>query len=112
MQDHYEIARQDTGENFIRIDIDLSDDGSLTMSDYCRGLAAEQCFGCDDIESVVTLSPEAVCKFYEALTGLDSEDPARDLALLVQADKRNDTMALSWLRSECDQLGIKFEWHH
>ena len=112
MQHHYSIARQETGENFIRIDIDLDDDGSLTMSDYCRGPAAEQCFGCTDIESVVTLSPEAVRKFYEALTGLDSDDPARDLALLVQENKHNDTMVQSWLRSECDQFGIKFEWHH
>jgi len=112
MQHHYSIARQDTGENFIQIDIDLDDDGGLTMSDYCRGPAAEQCFGCDDIESVVTLSPKAVCKLYEALTGLDSEDPARDLALLVQANKHDDTMALTWLRSECEQLGIRFDWHH
>ncbi len=112
MQDHYLIARQDTGENFIRIDIDLDDDGGLTMSDYCRGPAAEQCFGTDAIESVVTLSPEAVRKLYEALTGLESEDPATDLALLVQADRCNDTMAQTWLRSECCQLGIKFDWHH
>ena len=112
MQDHYLIARQDTGENFIRIDIDLNADGGLTMSDYCRGPAAEQCFGCDDIESIVTLSAEAVSDLYEALTGLDSEDPATDLALLVQENKRDDTMAQSWLRSECCQLGIKFDWHH
>jgi len=112
MQHHYSIARQDTGENFIQIDIDLDDDGGLTMSDYCRGPAAEQCFGCDDIESIVTLSTEAVRELYEALTGLDSENYARDLALLVQANKHNDTMAQTWLRSECEQLGIRFDWHH
>ena len=112
MQHHYAIARQDTGENFIQIDIELDDDGGLTMSDYCCGPAAEQCFGTDDIESIVTLSPEAVRKLYEALTGLDSEDPATDLALLVQTNKRDDTMAQSWLRSECCQLGITFDWHH
>ena len=112
MQHHYSIARQETGENFIRIDIDLDDDGGLTMSDYCCGPAAEQCFGYDDIESVVTLSPESVLALYEALTGLESEDPATDLALLVQADKRDDTSARTWLRSECNQLGIRFEWHH
>jgi len=112
MQHHYSIARQETGENFIRIDIDLSEDGSLTMSDYCCGPAAEQCFGCDDIESVVTLSPESVVALFEALTGLDSEDPARDLAELVQENKHDDTSAQTWLRSECDQLGISFEWHH
>jgi hypothetical protein len=112
MQHHYSIARQETGENFIRIDIDLSEDGGLTMSDYCCGPAAEQCFGCDDIESVVTLTPKSVVALFEALTGLDSADPARDLAELVQENKRDDTSAQTWLRSECDQLGISFEWHH
>ncbi|MDH3275678.1 MAG: hypothetical protein OEM99_14200, partial [Gammaproteobacteria bacterium] len=68
MQHHYAIARHETGENFIRIDIDVDDDGSLTMSDYCRGPAAEQCFGCRDIESVVRLSPKSVFALYEALT--------------------------------------------
>jgi hypothetical protein len=112
MQHHYSIARQETGENYIRIDIDTDDDGSLTMSDYCRGPAAEQCFGCDDIESVVTLSPESVLALYEGLTGFETEDPATDLALLVQANKHDDTSAQTWLRSECNELGIRFEWHH
>jgi hypothetical protein len=112
MQHHYSIARQETGENFIRIDINLDDDGSLTMSDYCCGEAAEQCFGCRDIESVVTLSPKSVLALYEGLTGLESEDPATDLALLIDAIKHDDTSAQTWLRSECDQLGVRFEWHH
>jgi len=112
MQHHYSIARHETGENFIRVDIDVDDDGSLTMSDYCCGPAAEQCFGCHDIESVVRLSPKSVFTLYEALTGYESKDPATDLALLVQANKRNDTSAQTWLRSQCDQLGIRFEWHH
>ena len=112
MQHHYSIARHETGENFIRVDIDVDDDGSLTMSDYCRGPAAEQCFGCHDIESVVRLSPKSVSALYEALTGYESEDPATDLALLVQANKHDDTSAQTWLRSQCDQLGIRFEWHH
>jgi hypothetical protein len=112
MQHHYSIARQETGEDFIRIDIDLSDDGSFTMSDYCCGPAAEQCFGCRDIESVVRLSPQSVAALYEALTGFESDDPATDLALLVQAIKHDDTSAQTWLRSECNQLGIRFEWHH
>lgn len=112
MQHHYSIAREDSGENFIRIDIDLGDDGSLTMSDYCCGPAAEQCFGVHDIESVVRLSPKSVADLYEGLTGLESEDPATDLALLVQSIKHDDTSAQTWLRSECDQLGVRFEWHH
>ena len=112
MQHHYSIARQEAGENFIRIDIDLSDDGSLTMSDYCCGPAAEQCFGCHAIESIVRLSPNSVSALYEALTGYESEDPAKDLALLLQAIKHDDTSAQTWLRRECDELGIRFEWHH
>lgn len=112
MQHHYSIARHGSGENFIRIDIDIDDDGSLTMSDYCCGSAAEQCFGCHDIESVVTLSPESVSALYEALTGFESQDPATDLALLLQASKRNDTSAQTWLRRECDDFGIRFKWHH
>jgi hypothetical protein len=49
---------------------------------------------------------------YEALTGFESDDPATDLALLIQAIKHDDTSAQTWLRSECNQLGIRFEWHH
>ena len=112
MQQHYTIARQDTGEDFIQIDIDVAEDGSLRMSDYCCGPAAEQCFGCRDIESVVTLPPGSVQALYEGLTGLESEDPATDLALFVQAIKHDDTSAQTWLRSECNQLGVRFEWHH
>jgi len=112
MPPHLTLPPPDTREGFNQIAIYGDENGRLTTSDYCCGPAAEQCFGCRDIESVVTLPPGSVQALYEGLTGLESEDPATDLALFVQAIKHDDTSAQTWLRSECNQLGVRFEWHH
>ena len=110
MNDQYVITRHDTGDNLIHIDIKLNDDGCLTVSDWCCGTAPQKFYGHDDTESYVTLGPGAVRTMYKALTGIDSGNPAHDLAVLLQSTKAGETRVQSWLRDKCDQFEIQYDW--
>jgi len=110
MQDNYSITRLDTGDNLITIDIQLNEDGGLTISDWCCGTAAETFYGSDDVESNLTIDHDAVCKLYEVLTGTKLTGAAKELAEFLQINKKGNTKILSWLKDICAKNKIKYDW--
>ncbi len=109
MLDIFPVTASDVDGNKIWIDIEVTDDDGLIVSDFSNGPAADQCFweGAD-VETELRLPAASVKALGDQLGIYGARALAARLALIHQGN----IDALRLIQQQCSEFGIDYAEHH
>jgi len=107
--DIFSVTASHVDGNEIWVDVEVTDDGGLIVSDYSKGPAADQCFweGAD-VTNELRIPPASVKALGDQLGIYGARALAARLGLIYQGN----IDALRLIQRQCSEFGIDYAAHH